>query len=148
MPHYGLMDPINMSEEDAALMRARLYLHDGKRLIEEGLSTAAIATLYDALLFAMRYYTTRPQKCKFIDLTGNQDLWDYAALYHTLTKAGVFEDPYAFNQLSLIVERVLWQKSFSFDAGAVFAEVEGMLTRLGVMPFDEVSLTRVALATH
>ncbi len=148
MPHYGLMGSTQISEEEASLMRARLHLHGGKRRLEEGLSTAGIAALYDALLFGMRYYIAQPEHCKTIDLTNNEDLWDHAALYHTLTKAGVFDDPYAFNHLSLIVERALWQESFSFDVDTVLGEVEMLLTKLGVIPFDEAALTPVALTAH
>ena len=145
MPHHGLMDATKMTEEQASLMRARLHLRGGTRRLEEGLSAAGIVALYDALLFGMRYFIARTHHSLHIDLTNNEDLWDHAALYHTLTKAGVFEDPYAFNHLSLTVEQALWQESFSFDADAVLAEVEEMLTRLGVIPFNENFLMRESL---
>jgi hypothetical protein len=54
-----------------------------------------------------------------------------------LTQAGVFEDLLIFNRFSLIVERALWQGSFSFDTNAVLTEAEKMLTTLGVMPFND-----------
>ncbi|HET9591110.1 MAG TPA: hypothetical protein VFO91_20155 [Anaerolineales bacterium] len=71
------------------------------------------------------------------------DLWDAVALYHALARAGVFEDPFRFHRFSQIVERVLWQESISIDAGAMLAEAELILTKLGVMPSGESAPTGV-----
>lgn len=146
MPHYDLMDATQMTEEDAALMRARLHLPGGRRRLSEGLNAAGIAALYDALLFGMRYYIARQERCEKIDIAENADLWDAVALFHTLARAGIFDDPYAFNHLSLTVERAVWEESFSFDADSTLAEVEQMLTKLGVMPFNESTLPGESLA--
>ena len=144
MPHYGLMDATKMTEEDAALIRARLHLHAGKRRMQEGLAAAGIAALYDSVLFGMRYYIAKHKGCaSFVEKI---DLWDAAGLFHALTRAGVFDDPLTFNRFTLIVERALWQESFSFDTDSTLAEVEKMLTKLGVMPFNEPVLPRESLA--
>jgi hypothetical protein len=148
MPHYGLMDSTQMSEEDAALMRARLHLRGGKRRLQEGLAVAGIVALYDALLFGMRYYIARQKRCEKIYMVENADLWDAVAMFHILSRAGIFDDPYAIDRLSLIVERALWQESYSFDAHAARVEIENMLTKLGVMPFNESVLPSEALAIH
>jgi len=140
MPHYDSMDATQMTEEDAALMRARLHLLGGKRRLQEGLSAAGLAALYDAILFGMRHYIARHERCA--SFVKDADLWDAVALYHALARAGVFDDPHAFNRLSLIVERALWQHSFSFDADATLAEVEKMLTKLGIFPFSKAASTR------
>ena len=135
MPHYGLVDETKMTEAEAALMRARLHLHGGKRRLQDGLSAAGIAALYDSVLFGMRYYIAKHKRCA--SFVQNTDLWDAAGLFQALARAGVFDDPLTFNHFSLIVERALWQESFSFDADATLAEVEEMLRKLGVMPFNE-----------
>jgi len=146
MPHYGLMDTTKMTEVEAALMRARLHLRGGKRRLQKGLTTPGIAALYDSVLFGMRYYIARHNRCaSFVE---NTDLWDAVGLFHALTRAGVFDDPLTFNRFSLIVERALWQESFSFDADATLAEVEMILTKLGVMPFNESALPGEIGATH
>lgn len=136
MLQYSLMDATQMTEEDAALMRARLHLRDGKLRLQEGFTAAGLASLYDALLFGMRYYIAGSGRCERISISNN-DLWDHSTLYYKLAKAGVFDDPYAFNRLSLIVERALWQESFSFDVDSTLIEVEKMLTKLGVIPSIE-----------
>src|SRR5574342_789880 len=122
MPHYDLMDATQMIEEDAALMRARLHLRGGKCRLQEGLPAAGIAALYDSVLFGMRYYIAKHKRCaSFVEKT---DLWDAAGLFQALTCVGVFDDPLSFNRFTLIVERALWQESFSFDAKTTLAEVE------------------------
>ncbi|MGZ9235242.1 MAG: hypothetical protein ACXW4E_06930 [Anaerolineales bacterium] len=134
MPHYGLMDATKMTEADAALMRSQLHLRGAKCRLQKGLIAAGMVALYDSVLFGMRYYVARHERCAaFVE---HIDLWDAASLFHALARAGVFDNPLTFNRFSLMVERALWQRSFSFDADATFAEVEMMLTQLGVMPFD------------
>jgi hypothetical protein len=89
-----------------------------------------MTALYDALLFGMRYYILRHKTCaRFVT---NADVWDATALYRALTRAGVFDDPLLFNRLTLIVERALWQPSYSFDVEATVAEAERVLAKLGV----------------
>ena len=146
MPAYGITGVNGMTEADAALLRARLRLCGGKRRLRKGLSAAGFVALYDALLFGMRYYIARHKRCtSFVD---NTDLWDAASLFQALTRAGVFDDPLRFNRFSLVVERALWQGSLSFDMDATLAEVETLLTQLGVMPFSASALLRESLAAR
>jgi hypothetical protein len=135
MPHYGLVDATKMTEADAALLRSRLHLRGGKRRLQKGLTAAGIVALYDSILFGMRYYIAKHQHCaSFVE---NTDLWDAASLFQALVRAGVFDDAINFNRFSLNVERALWQESLSLDADSLLVEVETMLTKLGVMPFNE-----------
>ena len=140
------MDITKMTKAEAALLCARLYMRDGKRHLQDGSFTDGIAALYDAILFAMHYYIAEPACRGSINLN-RDDLWDHAALYHKLVKAGIFDDPNTFNHLSLIVERALWQKSFACDIDSVLTEVEKMLSKLGVMPFNESILQSESIAT-
>lgn len=140
MPHYGLMDATKMTEADAALKRSQLHLRGGKRRLQKGLTAAGIVALYDAVLFGMRYYVARHERCApFVE---HIDLWDAASLFQALARAGVFDNPLTFNHFSLMVERALWQESFVFDTDAAFAEAEAMLMKLGVVPAREISLSR------
>lgn len=133
MLQYSLMDPTRLTEAEAAIMHARLNLRAGKLHLQEGLTAAGLASLYDALLFGMHYYIAGFGHCERINISSH-DLWDHSTLYYKLAKAGVFDDPHAFNCLSLTVERALWQESFSFDVDSTLIEVERMLTKLGVIP--------------
>jgi hypothetical protein len=135
MAQNGSIDTVRMTDARTALLCARLYLRGGKRRLQAGYSRAGIAALYDAVLFGMRYYVAKHKSCN--SLMQNTDPWDASALFHVLARAGVFENSLTFNHFSLMIERALWQESFSFDVDTVLAEVETMLRKLGVIPFDE-----------
>jgi hypothetical protein len=135
---YKLTDHGKIMDARTALLCARLSLRGGRRRLNTGYSRAGIAALYDAVLFGIRYYIARHKSCN--PLVQNTDPWDASALFHVLAQAGVFEDPLTFNHFSLMIERALWQESFSFDVDTVLVEVEKMLKKLGVMPFDESAL--------
>jgi hypothetical protein len=135
---YRLTDTTKIMDARTALLCARLYLRGGKRRLRAGYSKAGIAALYDAVLFGMRYYIARHENCS--PLVENTDPWDAPGLFHALARAGVFEDPLTLNRFSLMVERALWQESYSIDANSMLAEVEKMLLKLGVIPFPESSL--------
>ena len=122
-----------MTDARSAFVCARLNLRGAKRLLQKGSFTPGISALYDAVLFGMHYYVTRHASC------ANVDLGDATGLFHLLTRVGVFDDHCAFNRLSLIVERALWQGSASFDANTLLLEVEQMLTKLGVVTLIEKS---------
>jgi hypothetical protein len=132
---YKLTDTAKIVDARTALICARLYLRGGKRRLQAGYSKAGIAALYDAVLFGMRYYIARHKSPE--SLVESPDAWDASALFHALSRAGVFDDPLTLNRFSLMVERALWQESFSFDVDSALAEVETMLLKLGVMPFSE-----------
>ena len=125
-------DVTQMLHARTALLCARFNLRGGKRHLQKGITTAGVIALYDSLLFGMRYYITRHERCA--SLLENIDLWDAMSMFEALTRVDVFEDPLSFNRFSLLVERALWQGSFVLDKEAVLTEVEQMLTTLGVMP--------------
>jgi hypothetical protein len=84
----------------------------------------------------MNYYITRHDDC------ANLDFVDATGLFQALARMGAFDDHHAFNRLSLSVERALWQGSASSDADAILREVEEMLAKLGVVPFNKNSPPR------
>ena len=138
MLRYKVTDTTKIMDARTALICARLYLRGGKRRLQAGYSRAGIAALYDAVLFGMRYYIARHKRCEsFVE---NTDPWDAPGLFHALARAGIFDDPLTLNRFSLMVERALWQESYSIDADSMLAEVEKMLVKLGVIPFRESSL--------
>ena len=138
MLSYKLTDTPKIVDARTALICARLYLRGGKRRLRAGYSKAGIAALYDAVLFGMRYYIARHKRCH--SLVETTDLWDASALFDALARAGIFEDPLALNCFSLMVERALWQESYALDVDSTLAEVEKMLSKLGVVSPDESSL--------
>jgi hypothetical protein len=123
------IDLSKMTEARTALICARLHLRNGKRRLQRGFSVKAVAALYDAVWFGMLYYVAKHKGCaSYVEHT---ELWDAASVFHALSRAGVFDDHHAFNRLSLLVERALWQPAV-IDTHAVIVQVEEMLTKLGV----------------
>ena len=143
---YKLTNTAKIMDARTALICARLYLRGGKRRLRAGYSRAGIAALYDAVLFGMRYYIARHKRCE--SLAENTDPWDAPGLFHALARSGVFDDPLTLNRFSLMVERALWQESYSIDADSMLAEVETILMKLGVMPFRGSALTSESRITH
>lgn len=139
MAHYELMDMANMNDPRAALICARFNLRSGKRRLQKGRTIEGMIALYDSLLFGMHYYITRHNHCALF--VKNIDLWDAASLFQALARAGVFEDPLTFNRFSLIAERALWQGSLVLDTDAMLTEVETMLRKLGIRPYNESGLS-------
>ena len=129
----GFLDTNLLTDAQTELLCARLYLRAGKRRVKNGFRPHDMAAFYNSVFFGMRYYIV---KHKGYDVfVKDHDLWDAANLFQFLTRAGVFDDPLLFNRFSLAVERALWQASYSFDLNTLLEEVEGILTKLGVLPY-------------
>ena len=127
MPYPNVIIPTPIIDASQALLCARLNLHSARRLLQKGVVRRGVSALYDSVLFGMVYYVARHEGCAGVNLG------DATVVFHSLTRAGVFEDGQAFHRLSLTVERFLWQGSDAFVANAILVEVEDMLRRLGVM---------------
>ncbi len=140
MPHFGLMDATKMTEADAASLRVRLHIRGGRRRFEHGMLAAGIASLYDALRYAMRWYISFPEHRARLGIIGSEDFRDDASLFAVLARGGVISDSFDFDALERLVEQSLDDESFQFDAARVLAQIEKVMTELEVMPFDEAAL--------
>ena len=138
MLSHDVIDPTKITDARAALICARLRFRAGKHCLQKGLTTKGIAALYDSVLFGMQYYIANhhafPRK--------NIELWNAASMFQVLARIGLFEDSRTFNRFTLVVERALWQGLFSSDADVILAQVEELLTKLGVISFDNKVLLK------
>lgn len=139
-PHFGLMDETGMSREEALLMRAKLHWRGGMRRVRENKIPAGLATLYDALLSAMRWYI-------LLNLRGDlgdepeEKLENERFVFSLLRKAGIFGSSMDIHRLEEIVDRALLGEEVDReDQEQVLAQFGEILTRIGVLPFDEVEL--------
>jgi hypothetical protein len=136
MPHFGLMDEKKLGPTATALQRARLHIRAGKRRLRQEKFSAGIATLYDALSHAMYWYLlTHPE----IDTLGNpaDRAADDRQLFNRLVDAGVLENKRQYETLAHLLQEALNKKLPAGDYHGIIQEVETIMTRLGVMPFDE-----------
>ena len=148
MPHFGLMDETKMSREAAALLRARLHLRCGRRRVREGKNAAGLATLYDALLSAMRWYIlTTPSLREALGRDLVEQLENERVIVALLRRAGMLDGSFDWERFQDAVDRALMEEKTEIDQEHLLAGVEALMTRLGVMPFDENELPAEPLAT-
>jgi hypothetical protein len=140
MPHFGLMDATQMSEEEAALLRARLHIRGGRRRLRQGKLAAGMAALYDALSCAMRWYVLAPERRQRLHVREGEDLEHDRDVFLVLARSGILSDPSDFERLDAWLEQALAEESPSLDAAQILVHIEQLMTPLGVMPFDESSL--------
>jgi hypothetical protein len=105
MPDDTLMDAVRMTDARTALICARLNLRGGKRRLQKGLKSAGVAALYGSVFFGMHYYIARHKHCA--SLMKDTDLWDSAALFHVLARAGVFDDPLQLDRRARALARFI-----------------------------------------
>jgi hypothetical protein len=142
MPHFGLMDTGKMSEEEAALMRAKLHVRGGKRRLRQGKISSGIVTLYDALTYAMQWYLASPERRRNLAINEGENIKDDRSAAAILTRSGVLDESFDYRVIDTFVEKVLDEEGEmpGYDYTEFLESVESAMTRLGVMPFDESTL--------
>lgn len=138
-PHFGLMDASQMSHDEALLLRAKLHYRCGKRRVAEHKISAGLATLYDALLSAMRWYIL----CHFPEELGrdaDEKLENERLVFSLLRKRGVIDEGFDLNRFQDIVDMALMNENVILDPDEVLKEVDDFLNRIAMLPFDESEL--------
>jgi len=139
MPHFGLMDPDALGTEAAALQRARLHIRGGRRRLRQGKISAGLGTLYDALLFALDWYVASPDRRKNLPIQAEDNLRDDRTVFALLVKAGVIDGRFDYGVFKELVEAAPYESSV-YDYTETLNQVESVMVRLGVMPFQESEL--------
>jgi len=140
MPHAGLMDEGSLGPVKGPLQRARLHIRGGKRRLRQGKISAGIVTLYDALLAAMEWYVNEPALRATLAITDKDDLRNEAHVYAVLVRSGILDTTFDFTAFDGLVEKAL-EKEISGDGlSEIVEKIDKVMTRLGVMPFDEALL--------
>ncbi len=140
MPHAGLMDERTLGEEQGSLQRARLHIRGGRRRLRQGKIAEGIVTLYDALDAALLWYFASPERRTRLSISPGDDLNDDRTLFMILVAAGVLDRSFDFDAFDRLTERALNGGLPGYDHREVLAGIERVMTRLGVMPFDEAAL--------
>jgi hypothetical protein len=139
-PHFGLMDETGMSREEALLMRAKLHWRAGVRRMRVKKIPAGLTTLYDALLSAMRWYILLNRRDDLGDDAGEQ-LENERYVFSLLRKAGVLDGSIDIHGIEVIVDRALMGDEVDReDQEKVLAQFGEILTRIGILPFDQLEL--------
>jgi hypothetical protein len=147
MPHFGLMDPDALGAEAAALQRARLHIRGGRRRLRQGKISAGLGTLYDALLFALEWYISSPDRRKTLPIKDGDDLRDDRTVFALLVKAGVIDGRFDYGALKDLVEAAPYESSV-YDYTEILNQVESVMVQLGIMPFEESELAAEDPSTY
>lgn len=140
MPHSGLMNEQALGPVKGPFVRARLHIRGGKRRLRQGKISAGIVTLYDALEGAMRSYTSDPLRLSTLAIKEGENLNDDNTLYAVLVRSGALDGKFDFEAFDRLTERALHEEISNYDYGEILSGIESIMTRLGVMPFDENEL--------
>ena len=141
MPHFGMMDESRMSKEDAALMRSKLHFRSGRRQLRQNKTAAALATLYDALLAAMRWHILTTDLRKMITTNENEALENDRIVFSILKRAHILDGSFDIDRFQALVDTALMNENgLSAGYDEIMRPLDGIMTRLGVLPFDEGEL--------
>jgi hypothetical protein len=140
MPHFGLMNEKTLGPEEGPRQRARLHIRGGKRRLRQGKISAGIVTLYDALEGAMRAYIAGPERRNALVIREGENVNHEKDLYAVLVRSGVLDGKFDFEAFDSLTEKALNEEIPEYDYRTLLAGIESVMTQLGVMPFDEVSL--------
>lgn len=138
-PHFGLMDESKMSKVEAQLMRCKLHWRCGVKRVREDQGTAGLATLYDALLSAMRWYilTNLGQE---LGANAEENLENERFVFALLRRAAILDSSFDLQFILDTVDRALMEEDVRSEQERALNLMQQFLTRLGVLPFDEAEL--------
>jgi hypothetical protein len=139
MPHAGLMSEKDLGPVAGPLQRARLHIRGGRRRLRQGKIAAGIVTLYDALQAAMEAYAASVGRTK-LDMRSDEDINNGQVLYDVLVRSGILDGSFDFEDFDRITERALAEEMPGYEYRELLTGIESVMTKLGVMPFDEASL--------
>lgn len=141
MPHFGLMDTKDSFEKpEGALLRARLHIRGGKRRLRQGKISAGIVTLYDALLFALRWYIASPERREALAFRKEDDLLDEKTVFVILKRSNILNDDFDYDAFDALVDKASTEEMPGYDYNGLLRDFEAFMTSLGVMPFNEAEL--------
>ena len=140
MPHFGLMSTADsFKTPEGALQRARLHIRAGKRRLRQGKISAGLLTLSDALSFAMRFFLKSPAG-QSVQVLPDDDITDDRVAFAVLKRAGILDERFDFDTFDRLIEEAMMKELPDFDYRKVLEDIEHVMGRLGVMPFDEQEL--------
>ena len=138
MPHAGLMDSReSFDSAEGALLRARLHIRGARRRLRQGKIAAGIVTLYDALLFALRYYLMVPQHRNELAIEGPLDLANENEMVAALRQSRIIDNTFDLVEFEALVDRAAVEEMSDYDYRPVLGGFEALMGQLEVLPFDE-----------
>lgn len=132
---------------EGALLRARLHIRGGRRRLMQGKVAAGIVTLYDALIFGLRFYFMIPAHREELRISDSLDLIDEKAMIAALRKAGFLDNTFDLEEFEDLVDKAAVGEMADYDYRPMLSRFESLMTLLEVMPFDSALLPAEDLST-
>ncbi|PLX49822.1 MAG: hypothetical protein C0613_06515 [Desulfobulbaceae bacterium] len=133
------MDETRMSPSEAMQMRAKLHWRCGKRRVVENKAPEGVATLYDALLSAMRWRLLTGHFDKLGDRP-EEKLEDDQLIISIVRQSGVLGKEIDLTFIEQTADRALQGEDISAASSRFLKQVQELLTTLELLPFDESAL--------
>ena len=130
----------SFEKPEGALLRARLHIRGGKRRLRQGKISAGIVTLYDALMFALRWYIASPERREALAVRKEEDLTDEKTVFDILKRSNVPNVDFDYNAFDALVNKASTEEMPEYDYIGMLRDFEAFMTSLGVMPFNEAEL--------
>lgn len=141
MPHFGLMSTKeSFDSAEGALLRARLHIRSGKKKLMKGVTADGIVTLYDALIFGLRFYLMIPEHRDELSINASFDLTDERTMIKALREAEILDNTFDLEEFEDLVDKAAVGEMADFDYRPMLSRFESLMTLLEVMPFDEALL--------
>ena len=142
MPHFGLMNEGALGPVEGPRQRARLHLRGARRRLNQGKISAGIVTLFDAVEGALQSSVESPELRSRLRIEPGDDLNKSRVQYAVLVRSGVLDHhSFDFDGFDRLTDTALVKDLPSdFDYQKLLSDVEALLTRLQILPFDESTL--------
>ncbi len=140
MPHFGLVDEKKLTAEEAALLRARLHIRSGRRILKEGNLELALSILYDALGHGLKYYKIKHELVVNIKEADDELHKNELAIARELRQSGVLADLDFIDRFCALINQALDGVVAELNPDEFLASLDAVMIRLGVMPFAEEEL--------
>jgi hypothetical protein len=88
----------------------------------------------------MESYAARPDRKGTLHMLAGEDLREDRDLFRVLVRSGAMDRAIDFEDFERLMERALEKELPDYDYRGLLQGIELLLTRLGVLPFDEASL--------
>lgn len=148
MPHFFLMNESDMQEADGARQRARLHIRAFHVLMQHKRYAHGIATLFDGLHQALRWFYLR--HAHVLNVTLDEELWSHE-VFRIIEESDIVDINFNFESFENLMARALRsdfdEMNPDFDHEKLWADIEQVFHALEIMPFDVNSLPEMNEAT-
>ena len=88
----------------------------------------------------MEWYIASPERMKLLDIRIGENLKDEDTLYEILLRSKIIDGSFDREAFNRALDRALREEMPDYDYTKILKDIEGFMSQLGIMPFDESKL--------